>query len=239
MIGGRIPGSTSLGWIPLAFQANRDLVPLGELCYNHRIKAESMSSWIKWSACLRSIRRPIIHLFLQRMTRRDIIDAQLELFFGRKFPQKIQALIDDELTQGRWVDGYHLAVCRDVIDGDDARTLLEIVIRQHPELRIDREALLSLIEDKLPQSMGASVSWIVDDSGAYALTDSLRVARFDGVRLIWRTPRLSLDGIVFDSLTDGRLRGRGWHGSHESLDAPFEVDFETGNLLKGQIVPGF
>ncbi len=51
----------------------------------------------------------------------EIIDVQLESFFGRKFPQKIQHLVDEELNHGPWVDGYELAVCDGVIDGDDAR----------------------------------------------------------------------------------------------------------------------
>ncbi|CAN5829655.1 hypothetical protein BH11VER1_BH11VER1_04360 [soil metagenome] len=172
------------------------------------------------------------------MTRRDIIDVQLDSFFGGKFPQKIQHLIDDELNQGRWVDGYELAVCQDVICGCDARKLLEIVLTQHPDLKIDRDVLLATIEDKLPQSMGAPVSWIVGESGAYALTDSLRVARFERTAMIWRTPRISWDGIEFDSLMSGRLRGRAWMlSSSLTPDASFELDFETGEILDGQAVP--
>jgi hypothetical protein len=171
------------------------------------------------------------------MTPREIIDVQLELFFGSKFPQKIQRLVDEELNQGRWVEGYDLAVCRDVIGGDDARSLLEIVLTQHPELRIDREVLMEFVEEKLPQSEGASVSWIVGEGGAFALTDSLRVARFEGVKMIWRTPRLSWDGIEFDSLENCRLRGRSWMlSSSVTPDAPFELDFETGELIDGQLV---
>ena len=174
------------------------------------------------------------------MTKREIIDVQLEEFFGIKFPQKIQQLVDDELNKVLWVEGYDLAVCQGVFDGDDARKLLGIVLSEHPEYRIDRDALMKVVEDKLPQSMGAPVSWIVDESGAYALSDTLRVARFDGVRLTWRSPRISFDGIAFDSLSDGRLRGRAWWlGSHETPESPFEIDFETGELLQGQIVPGF
>ena len=122
------------------------------------------------------------------------------------------------------MEGYDLAVCQDVIGGDDARKLLDIVLTQFPDMRIDRDALLKAVEDKLPQSMGAPVFWIVDESGAYALTDSLRVARFEINEIIWRSPRISLDGITLDSLADGRLRGRAWWlGSHESPDAPFEI----------------
>jgi hypothetical protein len=172
------------------------------------------------------------------MTKRDIIDLQLESFFGGKFPQKIQRLVDAELNQGRWVDGYDLAVSPDVIDGDDARKLFEIILTQNPELRIDRDTLMKVVDDKLPQSSGAPVSWIAGENGAYALTDSLRVARFEGAQMIWRTPRISWDGIEFDSLVNGRLRGRAWLlSSSVTPDTTFELDFDTGELLEGEAVP--
>lgn len=171
------------------------------------------------------------------MTRSEIIDVQLEACFGLKFPQKIQRLVDEELNQGRWVDGYDLAVSRDVISGADAQQLLEIVLAQNPELRIDSDALKLAVEKRLPQSFFADVLWIIDESGAFALTDSLRVARFDGASIVWRSPRISYDGIEFDALVDGMLSGRAWLlGSHDSLDSPFIFDFATGELLQGQIV---
>ncbi len=170
------------------------------------------------------------------MTIREIIDVQLESFFGDKFPHKIQRLVDQELNQGQWVEGYDVAVCRGVIEGDDARKLLAIVLAQNPQLRIDEIDLKRAMETELPQSLGAT-DWIVDDSGAFALTDSLRVARFEGATAVWSSSRISYDGIEFDSLADGKLRGRAWMlGSHEVLDSPFTLDFGTGELLEGSVV---
>lgn len=170
------------------------------------------------------------------MTIRDVIDVQLESFFGDKFPQKIQRLVDQELNQGQWVEGYDAAVCRGVIEGDDARKLLAIVLAQNPQLRIDEVELKRVMQAELPQNIEAS-DWIVDDSGAFALTDSLRVARFEGASVIWRSSRISYDGIEFDSLADGKLRGRAWMlGLHETLDSPFTFDFDTGELLEGSVV---
>jgi hypothetical protein len=182
---------------------------------------------------------PLSHspLYILPMTSHDIIDLQLESFFGDRFPHKIQRLVDDELNEGRWVDGYHLAVCKGVIDGVDAHSLLEIILTNHPALRLDETELRKQVEECLPQSLDARVSWIVDDSGAFALTDQLRVARFDGTLITWRSPRISYDGIDFDGLTDGKLTGRAWLlGSHESPDARFIFDFETGALLDGYVV---
>lgn len=170
------------------------------------------------------------------MTIREIIDVQLESFFGDKFPKKIQHLVDQELNQGQWVEGYDIAACRGVIEGDDAHKLLAIVLAQNPHLRIDENALKRVMQAQLPQGPGAS-DWIVDDRGAFALTDSLRVARFEGASMIWRSARISYDGIEFDSLADGKLRGRAWLlSSNTAPDSPFTFDFDTGELLEGSIV---
>lgn len=170
------------------------------------------------------------------MTIREVIDVQLESFFGDKFPQKIQHLVDQELNQEHWVEGYDIAVSRGVIEGEDARKLLAIVLDQNPQLRIDEIELKRVMQAELPQSPEAT-DWIVDEAGTFALTDSLRVARFEGSAMIWRSPRISYDGIKFDSLEGGKLRGRAWLlSSNTTPDSPFTFDFYTGQLLEGSIV---
>ena len=169
------------------------------------------------------------------MTLSTIVDLQLEALYGYGLPTKIQKLIDHEMNLGHWVEGYELAAFPDEVDEPNARKLLEIVLEQDPALRIDGSTLSRLVEELLPESR---VLWIVHEDGSYALTDGLRVARFLGASLIWRTPRISIDGIVFGSLKDGKLRGLAWQGESwdDSPDDPFTIDFETGEILEGQIV---
>lgn len=162
---------------------------------------------------------------------------QLEALFGLKFPQKIQALVDAELNEGRWVDGYEVAVTDGVVTGEEARELLRVALDQQSELRIDPERLRAEVAQHLPQSSFSDLEWIVADGGSYGLTDRLRVARFDGDSLAWVTPRISWDGIEFDSLSGGEIRGRAWHLSDSVRpDDPFVLDFETGELKRGTIV---
>lgn len=172
------------------------------------------------------------------MSPRQLIDLQLDAMFGHAMPEKVQALVDADVNEGGWRDGYELAFISSSLDQAEGQKLMDVVLAQHPDFRIDQGRLLAAIEKELPQSrVGARVLWIVHETGSYALTDSLRVARFEGSRMIWRSPRISWDGIEFDSLIDGRLRGRAWWlGSHESPDSPFEFNFDSGELLVGQIV---
>lgn len=171
------------------------------------------------------------------MTARTIIDLQLEAIFGDRLPLKIQRAVDDEMNLGHWVEGYELAAFSDELDEAKSQELLGIVLNQHPALLIDVPVLRKIVEEQLPQSFGAKVLWIVHEDGSFALTDSLRVARFHNGAFTWRTARISFDGIEFDSLVDRKLRGRAWLGSSSySPDSPFTIDFETGELLEGQIV---
>jgi hypothetical protein len=173
------------------------------------------------------------------MSPRQLIDLQLDAMFGHTMPEKVQALIDEDVNEGGWQDGYESAFISSSLDQVTGQKLMDVLLAQHLDFQIDQARLLGAIERELPQSrVGARVLWIVDQSGSYALTDSLRVARFEGSRMIWRSPRISWDGIEFDSLIDGRLRGRAWLlGSDRTPDSPFEFDFESGELLVGQVVP--
>ena len=108
------------------------------------------------------------------MTLKEIVDVQLDSFFGAGLPRKIQRLVDEELNRGRWVEGYDLAVSVEPLGVLEAERLLEVVLKQNEQLRINRNDLLQTVEDELPQSMGAKVLWIVDEDGSFALTDSLR-----------------------------------------------------------------
>jgi hypothetical protein len=171
------------------------------------------------------------------MTPKEFTEIQLEAHFGTQLPRMIQKLVNRELDAGIWKEGYDLAVSDKEIAGADATELLQIVLKGNESNRIDLYQLQEVVGKELPQSSGAKVLWIADDSGDFALTDSLRVARFSGARLIWKTPRLSYDGIEFDSILGGKLNGRAWLlGSHESPYAPFVLDFDTGKVLSGHIV---
>ena len=142
-----------------------------------------------------------------------------------------------ELNEGRWLEGSELAVSSDVICESDARKLLQLVLDQHPALVIDPLVLRATVGASLPQSLGAAVFWIVHRSGAYALTDGLRVARFDGSQMTWLSPRISYDGMDFDSVEGNELSGRAWLlGQGDSPDAAFTFEFDTGRLTQGEAV---
>jgi hypothetical protein len=139
------------------------------------------------------------------MNPHQLIDLQLDAMFGHTMPEKVQALVDADVNTGRWHDGYELAFNSTSLDEVEGRKLMDVVLAQHPDFKIDQSRLLEAIIRELPQSSFTRVLWIVDESGSYALTDSLRVARFEGSRMIWRSPRISWDGIEFDSLNNGRF----------------------------------
>lgn len=171
------------------------------------------------------------------MTKQEITELQLEGIFGTQLPRVIQRLINRELGSGVWFDGYELAVSNSEISSADAAELLETVLSINEASRINPIELKDIVDSELPQSHFTTVNWVTDVSGDYALTDSLRVAKFSRTKPIWRTSRLSYDGIEFDSIEEGKLHGRAWLlGSHESPYAPFVLDFSTGEVLSGHVV---
>ena len=127
------------------------------------------------------------------MNNQDIIDLQLDSFFGNTMPKKIQSLVDTELNEGKWHDGYDIAVNPSGINESEGRELLDVVLSQHPSLRIDEKILRESIEKELPQSVFAKVLWMTANDGTFIVTDSLKVARYRDVSPLWVTPRISWD----------------------------------------------
>lgn len=163
---------------------------------------------------------------------RELIDLQLDAIFDNTLPPKIQSLVDNELSQGRWFDGYDIAVKPTGLNSSEAEDLLEVVISNHSKWRIDRDQLLASVEKCLPQSMAVKVLWMVADDGSFILTDSLRVARNQNEKPVWVSPRISFDGISLVSVSDRFVKGNAFLGS----DSPFLLDFSSGEIHQGTII---
>lgn len=166
----------------------------------------------------------------------DIIDLQISKAFGFLWSPKIKSLVNAELEEGRFAPGYELAVTKEELPSNAASELLEVLLAEYPDYRIDEPNLISLVHDSLPQSQIAEVAWIVTINGSIVITDSLRVGRISGGVMLWVTPRISFDGIDLIKVEDGTVYGNAyWIGSFKP-DAPFEIDFESGTVKEGQIV---
>lgn len=167
------------------------------------------------------------------MSPRELVDLQLNAIFGSTMPPKVQALVDAELNAGRWQEGYDLAMNPSGLNQSEGQELLDIVLRQHPNLKIDRDALLGSVDKELPQSIFAKVLWLAADDGTFVLTDSLRVARYRKETPIWISRRVSFDGVELVSVDKQVVRGLAFLGDSCSPDSPFTLDFETGAILEG------
>lgn len=172
---------------------------------------------------------------------RDVVWIQLEARWGTKFPQEIQRMVDEELARGAWEDGYGEAICHGVVVGAGARILLGAVLRAHEDWRIGMDELEINVAMHLPQwETSGELEWFISEEGGIFLSDGLKVARFSKEKLVWKTPRLSLDGIALDYCDTELLKGRAWNYYSESqdFDSPFILNARSGELLAGE-VPSF
>lgn len=167
-----------------------------------------------------------------------LVDAQLHATFGAMLPVLMKGLVDKELSAGIWVDGYEIAGAPGELTRAEGMELLDIALREQPDLRIDVEKLRAVVDAKLPQSAFARVAWLVCDDATFLMTDSLRVARFHKENMLWCSPRISFDGVTLCAVEDHKVSGLAWLGSKSNLpDTPFELNYSTGAILKGGSVP--
>lgn len=95
-------------------------------------------------------------------------------------------------------------------------------------LRPERYSLLPVIPVKLIGRVpGRDLLFLVDYIELCAVSK-------DG--LVWRTRRVSWDGIKILEVTDRQIRGEGWDAPTDTW-IPFTVDVETGHVGGGPNVP--
>ncbi len=166
-----------------------------------------------------------------------IIELQLEAEFGVRMPLMVQRMVDSELNRGVWKDGYDLAVNPPFSRQEEGQELLDIVLSHYPEFVIDRAQLREQLERELTQSSFANVCWLIDSrDGSFCMTDSLRVARWKRNEMLWRSARISYDGISLESIQNDRLNVFSFSFDSYDTDLPFVLDWDTGVLKEGEII---
>jgi hypothetical protein len=86
---------------------------------------------------------------------------------------------------------------------------------------------------RLRREYGGSIEWAYPLSGlgAVVLSNGLWFELRRGAEQVWRTKRVSWDGMQNLSVADGLIRGDGWN--YIGTWHPFEVELSTGNARGG------
>ena len=171
------------------------------------------------------------------ITESEIVDLQLHANYGSMMPVIVKTLVNRELDDGVYLDGYETAVTKNDLNHDEGLELMEIILTANPKARINIKKLSSVIDKELPQSAFAKVSWLVDKDASFVMTDSLRVAKIKGTNVLWCSSRISYDGIILKEIKKNKVYGLGWLLSESyEPDEQFCVDLNSGKVLSGQIV---
>jgi hypothetical protein len=171
------------------------------------------------------------------ITEKELVELQLNSAFGHMMPTMVKNIVNRELDKSIWEDGYETAVTERDLNYEEGIKLLDILLKNNPNVKIDLDELESVIDSELPQSAFAKVSWIVSENASFVMTDSLRVAKFQQSKVIWCTQRIALDGISLKEIRNEKIFCLAWQGSSAyEPDEPFILDYQTGEVLSGNIV---
>lgn len=171
------------------------------------------------------------------ITKKELVDLQLNAELGHMMPTMVKKLVNRELDEAIWEDGYETALTKDELNFEEGMNLLNILLTNSPRGKIDLDELNANIDSELPQSIFAKVSWVVADDASFVMTDSLRVAKFKLSKVVWCTSRISLDGILLKEIKDEKVIGMSWQGSPSyEPDESFILDFQNGKVLSGKIL---
>jgi hypothetical protein len=85
----------------------------------------------------------------------------------------------------------------------------------------------------LLSEFGGSIEWaqVLDDGETVLTGNGIAFSLFKGAKTVWRTRRLSWDGVRVIRLTSDRLIGEGW--CFDETWHPFEVNLANGDSTGG------
>lgn len=93
--------------------------------------------------------------------------------------------------------------------------------------------MVSTANGELLAEFGGSINFAqgLDGGERLLICDGLGFRLWQGTQAIWKTKRLSWDGIRNIELALGSLKGEGWH--YDETWHRFEVNLETGESVGG------
>jgi hypothetical protein len=170
------------------------------------------------------------------MNAMSFLEAQLLNALNRPCGMALKFAVNKAIDNGHWVDGFEIAIKSGELDSNEIRELLGIVSNIFPETSISPTKFLAVINDALPQSALAPITWLIADDMTIIASDGLRVARLTLSNCIWSTPRLSFDGIKLIDVDEKRITGLAWLlRPNDEMDS-FTLALNDGSILTGTIV---
>ena len=144
----------------------------------------------------------------------------------------VNAYVNAMIDGGEFVPGYELAVGD--FDRDGLRELMALFMARIPagEDGLRRVSQMIVDRTRLRQS-----GYVVVDADNVVIADGYQVLRLTSGTQVWRTPRISVDGILDLCVRGGVVSGQ-W--CQPTVDGEvwrsFAVDYASGALLPGTVI---
>ncbi len=169
------------------------------------------------------------------MKKSEIIKVSLEIAFGNKPSKSLQGFINRAIDQGEYYEGFEIAIGKNNLDYQEYEELLASFNSAYENSIPDMEKMSELFDKYLPQAYSSTLSWLVSDLGEIFATDGLQVAKIHDGNLIWRTPRVSWDGINLLKLSENEIIGE-WYSpiDENSPWSELRISMSDGALIVGE-----
>ena len=141
----------------------------------------------------------------------------------------VKVYINNEIENGIYHDGYDIAVKSSLLTESEAVLLLETAAKNNKVNDEMIEDLSSVYLDMLVASIDGSYVWVDDDNVVFS--NGLIVARYSFNGIMWKTRRISWDGISGLAYRDDKIHGK-WF-EPQDLWFEFEIDYDNGSVING------
>jgi hypothetical protein len=149
----------------------------------------------------------------------------------------LKTYINSQIDSGEFTDGYEIAVCPDVLMGEQVNTLIDLFCERSPLGMQRLNEIANVIQPHTYYGLETSFQFVDIDNALYS--DGIRIYRIENGIEKWKSNRISWDGVRELRYDNGIISGL-WYQFDSSLGSwhPFSIDYHTGKVINGPSIPG-
>lgn len=164
------------------------------------------------------------------MTPQELIDIQMTYHFETWGLDQLIRKVKEVVDRGIWHDAFLPAFVDGDLTSDQADRVLDAMLAEHPECRLDMGKMKAIVEQYFPYSR---LSWLLGPDGALVMTDSVRLAKIVRGELAWIEP---IPGEMFglEKVENGMVIGSFYdhfNSLHDHIH-PLRFAYEDGGIIE-------
>jgi hypothetical protein len=162
----------------------------------------------------------------------------LKYYLGNNIRSDIICHVNFLLDNSVYYENFHLVVSNRELESEEIEVLVKSLQKMNKLETTYFKNIIDLMQEDTNYFFYNGSEFLVIDKNEIYIADTLNVYRITDNKILWKTPRVSYDGIELNNVDENYLYGK-WNSlSGENYDEWEELVLErsTGIIIKGKSI---